>query len=352
MKFYSLFSGVGGFELGMMKAGHECVGACEIDEFARETYIRNLKPTYIVSYDAKDLSPESLPHFDVLCGGFPCQAFSLAGKRDGFTDTRGTLFFDIIRIAKEKRPSLLFLENVRGLLFHNKGETFRIMLNALDEVGYDVEWQIINSKYFVPQTRERLFIIGHLRGRSTRKVFPLGDLDEEVNPTELKQVANIDTKGHNSLWGRVYDPNHIAPSIMAQGGGLGAKTGLFVVNDRGRLRQVENSTAIDANYYKGADNHGQRTLVLLSHTKANIKERVQGRDDTWTLDTSGGKMGIEVGKRVRRLMPIECERLQGFPDNWTKGHSDTQRYKQMGNAVTVPVVEYIAKHLYNSMLRV
>jgi len=279
MKFFDLFAGVGGFRLGMERAGHECVGACEWDSYARQTYNKNFGhyPEY---NDAKDLHPQSLPQFDVLCAGFPCQAFSIAGKRMGFEDTRGTIFFEIARIAREKRPRYLFLENVKGLLNHDKGRTFRTILTTLDELGYDAEWQVLNSKYFIPQNRERIFIIGHLRGKSTRQVFPIGDFNEETDSKKLIQVGNIDQKGHNSLWGRVYDPKGIASTFNAHGGGLGAKTGLYKTSDK-----------------------------------------------------------------VRKLTPTECEVLQGFPKGWTDGISDTQRYMQMGNAVTVHVVEYIAKKL-------
>ena len=219
-------------------------------------------------------------------------------------------------------------------------------------MGYDAEWQVLNSKYFVPQNRERIFIIGHLRDRHTRQIFPLGEIStisdkkklrkEELSRSRshssaidanyykgpdgkrtLVQVGNIDTKGHNSLWGRVYDPNFIAPSLNANGGGMGAKTGLFAVDDK---------------------NDGKKTLVYTAQVNQNMKQKVQTRDNTWTLSTSANDFGVMEGQRIRRLMPIECERLQGFPDNWTIG-SDTQRYKQCGNAVTVPVVEYIAREL-------
>ncbi len=313
LKFFDLFAGIGGFRLGMERAGHECVGSCEWDKYARETYKTNFG-SYPEYNDAKDLHPQSLPQFDVLCAGFPCQAFSIAGKRMGFEDTRGTVFFEIARIAKEKRPPYLFLENVRGLLNHDKGRTFDTIISTLDEMGYDAEWQVLNSKYFVPQNRERVFIIGHLRGERTRQVFPLGDFDKETDKQKLKQIGNIDTKGHNSLWGRVYDPNFIGPSLNANGGGMGAKTGLFGVD-----------------------------MVYMSNTNANMKQREQERTETWTLGTSTD-FGIREGMRIRKLTPKECERLQGFPDDWTIG-SDTQRYKQCGNAVTVNVVEYIAKEL-------
>lgn len=305
LKFFDLFAGIGGFRLGMERAGHQCVGSCEWDKYARETYKTNFG-SYPEYNDAKDLHPQSLPQFDVLCAGFPCQAFSIAGKRMGFEDTRGTVFFEIARIAKEKRPPYLFLENVRGLLNHDKGRTFDTIISTLDEMGYDAEWQVLNSKYFVPQNRERVFIIGHLRGERTRQVFPLGDFDKETDKQKPKEIVGI-------------------------------------VNDKGNLRGVENSTCIDSNYWKGCDNHAQRTMVYMSNTNANMKQREQERTETWTLGTSTD-FGIREGMRIRKLTPKECERLQGFPDDWTVG-SDTQRYKQCGNAVTVNVVEYIAKEL-------
>jgi len=309
LKFFDLFAGVGGFRLGMERAGHECVGACEWDEKARETYNKNFGhyPEY---NDVKDLQPYTLPQFDVLCAGFPCQSFSVCGKRMGFNDTRGTMFFEIARIAKVKRPQFLFLENVKGLLYHDKGNTFRTILSTLDELGYDVEWQVFDSKYFVPQRRERTFIIGHLRGGSTRRIFPLGDYDKEIPGKELKQIGNIDTKGHNSIWGRVYD-TILAPTLNAEGGGLGAKTGIFAVS--------------------------------FENTKANGRRIKDDGDPSFCLSTAG-HIGILKDRRLRVLTPTECERLQGFPDNWTIGKK-THRKKQMGNAVTVDVVEYIAREL-------
>ena len=176
MKFLDLFAGIGGFRLGMESAGHECIGFCEIDKFARESYkaIHNTKGE-IELHDITAVSDEfvrGIGSVDIICGGFPCQAFSIAGNRRGFEDTRGTLFFEIARFASILRPEYLFLENVKGLLNHDKGDTFEIILSTLDELGYNVEWQVFNSKNFgVPQNRERVFIIGHLRGERTRRIF-------------------------------------------------------------------------------------------------------------------------------------------------------------------------------------
>jgi DNA (cytosine-5)-methyltransferase 1 len=258
----------------------------------------------------------------------------VAGKRLGLEDTRGTLFYEIARIAKQKRPRYLLLENVRGLLFHDRGRTFTTIIQVFYELGYDLEWQVINSKYFVPQNRERIFIVGHLRGEPTRKILPIGEINPGDNKTRQKT--------------------------------------------QGERQRIFNT--LDSNYAKG---YGSRTMIYLSQTNSNMKQRIQNRKESWTLtnncadfgliqkgclgnnsqgnrvyDTKGisttlasnaggkgAKTGLyEVGDRIRRLTPLECERLQGFPDGWTQGISDTQRYKCLGNAVTVPVVEYILDH--------
>lgn len=317
MKCFSMFSGIGGFDLAMRNQGHTIVGACEIDKYAREIYKRHF-PGVPIHNDATDLHPQSLPSFDVLCAGFPCQAFSIAGKRRGFDDTRGSLFFEIARVAKEKQPQYLLLENVLGLLSHDKGETFRTILSTLDEMGYDAEWQVHNSKHHVPQNRERVFIVGHLRGRRTRQIFPLGEINVFNAVTQQK----------------------------AQGKGQ-------------RIRSQYSGT-VDANYYKGG---GSRTMIALTERRTDEakqirkemrkkgrdwsprrgKELVPRNDDLGNCVTAGqsNERYLTDGSRIRRLTPTECERLQGFPDGWTEGISDTQRYKCLGNAVTVPVVEWI-----------
>lgn len=206
MRYFSMFSGIGGFEIGIQRAmddllctkkcKHEkenssckckgrvgfkqttrlgCVGYSEIDKYASAVYRYRFGKEVKNYRDATKINTEELPDFDLLVGGFPCQAFSIAGKRRGFEDTRGTLFFEIARVLKAKQPRMFLLENVKGLLNHDKGETFTQILRAIDELGYDAEWQVLNSKHFgVPQNRERVFIIGRLRGTGGRKVFPLG----------------------------------------------------------------------------------------------------------------------------------------------------------------------------------
>ena len=352
MRYFDMFAGIGGFSLGITKAyeaiyntevaglenvrntesiqgvqsniesehgGHipTCVGYSEIDKYAIQVYERHFNHR---NYgDATTINPSDLPDFDLLCGGFPCQAFSVAGKRKGFDDTRGTLFFDIARICAEKRPRYLVLENVKGLLSHDKGKTFQTILGVLSDLGYFVEWQVLNSKNFgVPQNRERVFIIGYLGGEPKRKVFPIG----EVNNLHLKEI----TSGVSDAQ-RIYKTEGVAKTLKGLGGGLGAKTGLYAIP------------------------------VL---TPDRLEKRQNGRrfkedgEPAFTL-TSQDKHGIYDGARIRRLTPLECERLQGFPDGWTEkgidvnGNevyiSDTQRYRSLGNAVTVNVVEAIFNNL-------
>lgn len=194
MNFIDLFSGIGGFRLGMERAGHICLGHVEIDKFANKSYEAIFRKGDLIGTDITTISNKKWREYrgkvDCICGGFPCQAFSIAGNRRGFEDARGTLFFEILRATKEIQPSYLFLENVKGLLSHDKGKTFEVMLQALDELGYDAEWKVLNSKNFgVPQNRERVFIIGHLRGRSTSKVFFIGGNDTKAIETQRQEIT-------------------------------------------------------------------------------------------------------------------------------------------------------------------
>ena len=239
MKFLDLFAGIGGFRLGLTRQGHECIGFCEIDKFARKSY----KAIYetegeIEFHDIRQVTDQDFRQLrgqvDIICGGFPCQAFSLAGRRLGFEDTRGTLFFEIARAAKQIQPRFLFLENVKGLLSHDKGETFRTILTTLDELGYDVEWQVLNSKDFqVPQNRERIFIIGHSRRYRPRFLFPLRG---ENSSASLERLGNVNPSG-KGMNGEVYLSRGIAPTLT-RGKGEGTKIAIPVLTpDRLEKRQ-------------------------------------------------------------------------------------------------------------------
>ena len=183
-----LFSGIGGFRLALESEGHECVGYCDNDKFAKKSYQAIFKTKGEKEYgDIREVSNEEWRKFrekcELVCPGFPCQSFSVAGKRKGFLDeVRGTLFFEIARAVKQIQPQLLLLENVKGLLFHDGGRTFAKILATLDELGYDAEWQVLDSQDFgVPQHRERVYLVGHFRGKSGGEIFPFGGTEREIN---------------------------------------------------------------------------------------------------------------------------------------------------------------------------
>ncbi len=274
LRYIDLFAGVGGFRLGIEKAlgkVSECVFTNEWDKYCCQVYTRQFKAN-ISAEDIRDINPDNIPAFDLLCGGFPCQSFSMSGKRKGFGDTRGTMFFEIERILKVKRPQFILLENVKGLLNHDGGKTFQIILQRLEGLGYSTQWMVLNSKFFgVPQNRERVFIIGCLGKGVGPEFLPIGDCEEDYNEAN-EEVSPTLTLELSHQWGR--------------------------------------------------------------NIQCNLP-----------------KIGT-----IRRLTPLECERLQGFSDDFTaeglneKGEivkiSDTQRYKMMGNAVTVNVIEAIIKRWF------
>lgn len=337
MKFIDLFAGIGGFRLGMESAGHECVAFCEIDKFARASYkaIHNTEGE-IELHDITQVTDDeirNIGHVDAICGGFPCQAFSIAGRRRGFEDTRGTLFFEIARFASILKPKYLFLENVKGLLNHDKGNTFEVILSALDELGYDVEWQVLNSKDFgVPQNRERVFIIGHLRGERGRKVFPLGGNGAPIDCEQQKinKVGNIRKKGKTQS-GDVVSVG-ISPTLNTMQGG-------------GRQPKIRVREATKQGYAEASVGDS----VNLSHPNSKTRRGRVGDGIANTLVTGDSQGVVTPNFRIRKLTPRECWRLQGFPD-WAfdkaqEVNSNSQLYKQAGNSVTVNVIKEIARYL-------
>lgn len=231
IKYISLFSGIGGFEYGIHKSNKaeqlECIGYSEIDKYATKVYKKHY-PNHTPLGDATNIQTDTLPTFDLLVGGFPCQAFSHAGKRLGFNDTRGTLFFEISRILKDKKPKYFLLENVRGLLSHDHGRTIQTMLRILTDIGYYVKWEIINSKnHGVPQNRERIYIKGFLRERERcgREILSLRGNGEQTQTHNTVKPLNNKPQAQ-----KVYSTDGIAPTLMANGGGQGGKTGLYKVN--------------------------------------------------------------------------------------------------------------------------
>ena len=203
IRFIDMFSGIGGFREGLTRAeGFTCVGHCEIDKYANRSYnaLFDTKGEWFIE-DARKADPSAMPDFQLLCGGFPCQTFSIAGSRKGFGDPRGTLFFELARLAEARKPPYLLLENVPGLLSHDGGRTFATILNTLDRLGYGVEWQCLNSKDFgVPQSRNRVYIVGYLDERCRGKVFPF---------TETAGGSLIQTHGGHQ-GERVYSPEGLS----------------------------------------------------------------------------------------------------------------------------------------------
>lgn len=380
MKFIDLFAGIGGFRLGMESAGHECVAFCEVDKFARASYkaIYNTEGETEL-HDITTVTDEeirNIGHVDVICGGFPCQAFSIAGHRRGFEDTRGTLFFEIARFAAILKPKYLFLENVKGLLNHDNGDTFETILSALDELGYDVEWQVLNSKDFgVPQNRERVFIIGHLRGERGRKIFPIGGENEKSSAERLgiNILGNTKNPDGTAQGTRdiVHDPKGIVGTLTATDYKGPKQVAIPVltpdrVNKRQNgirfktdgisptIRTMQGSGLEPKIRVKEATKQGYAEAsvgdsVNLAHPNSKTRRRRVGKQIANTLLTGESQGVVEPNFRIRKLTPRECWRLQGFPD-WAfdkaqEVNSNSQLYKQAGNSVTVNVIKEIARYL-------
>lgn len=293
-----LFGGICGFSLGLKNAGFKInkLYYSEVDNYARAVTRYNY-PDAIQLGDVRGLRGENLEKIDILTFGSPCQDLSIAGARNGLGGARSGLFFEAIRLIRKIRPTIFVWENVKGAFSSNAGRDFLEIIRQFADIGiYECEWQLVNSRWVLPQNRERIYFVGHTRGSRFGKIFPIVEINRGDSQTVQRREKNrglikIGTIGHDSVASRVYSEDGCAVALRANGGGGGAKTGLYM-------------------------------------TKQN---------------------------RVRRLTPTECERLQGFPDGWTKNGidenggeikiSDTQRYKMVGNAVSVPIIQLIGKKL-------
>jgi len=406
IRFFDMFSGIGGFRSGLENVGgFRCIGHCEIDKYANQAYNAIYEPKGELYFeDARTINPEELPDIDLICAGFPCQAFSIAGRRRGFDDARGTLFFEIARIATVKRPPFLLLENVPGLLSHDGGWTFATILSTLSELGYNVAWQVLNSKNFgVPQSRKRVYIIGYLRERCAGEILSF----TESNVKTLAQVL----PGREG--NRVYSPDGVSITLTSNAGGFGGKTGLYEMSlpvksltksgfqiahpgdsidlaypnqntRRGRVgnkiahtvtpgntqgyffidmnegaKLTENARCITARQDSGISKHkGEHSGVFIEETRAVLtpdreNKRQQGRrfkenEEPMFTITAQDRHGVMRYGKVRRLMPIECFRLQGFTDEQfykaqATGLKDGRLYKMAGNAVSVPVISALGQ---------
>ncbi len=387
IRFFDMFAGIGGFRSGLEAVGgFECVGHCEIDKYANQAYNAIYDTEGEVFFaDARTIDPGTLPDLDLICGGFPCQSFSIAGKRKGFADdARGTLFFEIARLAAAKRPAFLLLENVPGLLSHDGGRTFATILSTLDDLGYDVAWQMLNSKNFgVPQSRKRVYIVGYLRGKCSGEVLSFTD----TNGAALEQVL----PGPEGR--RVYSPSGVSITLTSTAGGFGGKTGLYDVTlpikvmTKAGYQLVRPGDSIDLAYATMNTRRG-RVGDKIAHTVTpgnnqgyffidlnedpSLTENARcllANQDTGIGKFKGGRSGVFVENpkapfavpvrdadghihygKVRKLMPIECWRLQGFKDEQfhkaaATGLSDAQLYKMAGNAVTVSVISALGEKI-------
>lgn len=434
MKFIDFFAGIGGFRKGMELAGHECVGFCEFDKFATASYISMhllteeqrkaledipikkrqkeiLKEEYRngewYANDIRRVYAGDIPKADCWCFGFPCQDISVAGKQAGFQGNRSSLFFRVMylvgQLKEEDKPTYLFVENVKNLLSVNGGWDFARLLIEMEQGGYDAEWQVLNSKDFgVPQNRERCFIIGHLRGRSSAEVFPVERADGE---NRVQIIGHKDGYRRNT---QVFDQNGITETLdTAQGGGRGHHVALPCFIDlayQGKPVTTDVSRTILARYYKGCSNihensgiaipiltpdraekrqngrrfkeNGEPMFTLTSQDRHGIAidpigvlrsvRTEYGKEVTNTLDTSCNQgIFVQVSEEltvyavwyekyqcyiaIRKLTPRECFRLQGWSDDYFEKaqfvNSDSQLYKQAGNGVTVTVIEAIARKM-------
>lgn len=304
LRFIDLFAGLGGFRLALESCGAECVYSSEWDKFAQEVYQLNFHE--IPHGDITKVSELSIPDHDILCAGFPCQAFSISGKQKGFADARGTLFFDVARIVKAKKPKVVFLENVKNFATHDNGNTLEVVKNTLVELGYNFFFKVLSSlDYGIPQKRERIFMVAfrkdlNISDFSFPKPVELNTFVKDIllpetevenlvvkradlnlkkvfNCTNLAKPIRVGSVGKGGQGERIYSPDGIAITLSAYGGGVFAKTGGYLINGK-----------------------------------------------------------------TRKLHPRECARLMGFPDDYVYHQNLNQAYKQFGNSVVVDVLQYIA----------
>jgi len=359
IKFIDLFAGIGGFHQALHSVGGHCVFASEWDKYARESYeanYRDIAPNLFennyrhFNSDINDAKPEEIPDFDVCCGGFPCQAFSIAGLKRGFEDTRGTLFFNIANIVRYKKehghaPKVLFLENVKGLKMHDKGKTLEVILGTLDELGYGYKYEVLNAKYFgVPQNRERLFIIAWDKSQMPNKTFqfPYG-IDEDGNT--IYDKSKLAKNAMKTCLSDIFEPSEtIDPK--------------FTISDKMWVGHQERKKRNKAN----GKGFGYSLFKPDASYCSTISARYWKDGSEILIDQS------EFGMNPRKLTPVEAGRLQGYniegngwanPNTKLKTHeqvpfgivvSKKEAYHQFGNSVAVPVIKRLAQEIVKQLL--
>ena len=392
MKFIDLFAGIGGFRSGLEKAGHQCIGYIEWDKFARQSYeaIYDTDGEF-TAHDIQEVKGEQLPNAELWTFGSPCTNISIAGNRIGIRGGQSRMFFEVIRLLKERAenqktlPTYLIMENVKNLLSSNQGRDFAEVIYQMDKVGYDIEWNVFDSAEVVPQHRERIYIIGHFRKECTRQVFPIIRKGTK-NTLPIKEVAKINNNRNSSDSNSILDISGISHALTTMQGG-GREPKILVKNNRVDMvigSTQKNAAVTDGTYSPTltsamgmgggqtplivahsnhhdaqGDEHKPKIIVKACLTPNRIKKRQNGRrfkennEPAFTLtvaDRNGVLLDDGNTVAIRKLTPRECWRLQGFTDEQfdkakKAGVSNSQLYKQAGNAVTVPVVEAIGKKL-------
>ena len=419
MKYISLFSGIGGFDLGLDQAGMECILQVEQDKFALEVLHRHW-PNVPKITDVKEVTADAIKALGanrdglLIAGGFPCQDLSVGGLRRGlFEGSRSKLWFEFHRILSEVQPEYALIENVPGLFSSNKGRDFAVLLRGLETIGYsDIAWRVLDSQHWVPQRRKRVFILARhtptVSGRCAEILFEqsslcrdtkkggqegqeapgeskansggndyIGDQQQQrirgVNKPSAQLTSDRNSTGYYqvdspndqynaySVADRIRGTEGVASTLSSQGGGTGAKTGLYHIPDLARTirpsiegKNAWNSDGTGNMIVQGTTStltpgcYGDRG-TLADAEKLVVSATVTAK---WAKQ-AGGPSGsgsetnncVQTAGAVRRLTPVECARLQGFPDDWNEEVSDAQRYKQFGNAVTVPVAKWIGERI-------
>ncbi|WP_341488481.1 DNA cytosine methyltransferase [Mesomycoplasma ovipneumoniae] len=321
LKFIDLFSGIGGFRLALEELGLECVFSSEVDEHAIEMYKANFGDNS--KCDITQLNPDTLPNFDILCAGFPCQAFSISGKQKGFEDrVRGTLFFDICRVLKEKQPKAFILENVQNLEKHDKGNTLFIMIKTLNELGYSVSYKVLNAKDFgVPQNRERIIIVGNKEG----KVFDFSDIQKHKVSS---MYEFLDKQGEFEYLDETDYTLIETEKIKMQKSGL-----IFCGHRNKKIRTI--------GVRKGTE------YLSRAHKQPNRIYSAEGIHPTITSQEQSGRYFIYVDGKVRKLTLNECYKFMGFPNDFIKVGTKAKLYERIGNSVCVPMIRNVAKEVIN-----
>lgn len=312
MKAISFFAGVGGIDLAFENNGVKCIWANEIDKYAAETYKANFDNEMVVE-DIRNIDPKSVPDADVLLAGFPCQAFSVAGYRKGFSDERGNLFFDLMRIIEDKLPPILFLENVKNLVGHDKGKTFRIILEALESNGYHVKYKVLNACEYgnIPQNRERIYVVAF----RNQEVYHNFDFPRpKPLETELKDVIHYNEKVSSKY---------------------------YYTEDKYK-------------FYDELEKSITKTDTIYQWRRVYVRENKSNMCPTLTANMGTGGHNVPLVKTkhgIRKLTPRECFNIQGYPETYKlkSNVSDTRLYKQAGNSVVVPVVEAIANAIVEAV---